>query len=601
MRNPEYRIDIEGLKVNEGSFSSNYVSVIWIDDGRFFIDYHYNDHPVCYGPGRLFSHSHIDGVTYHASKYIAGGKDHLSIVAIYDVSSEEEAKSIFSKVLDAYTRKYPGQIITNKNLEKKKDSKKKEIKTKPKKIRKAGIRISNGCFEQFPLKDGKIQRFSLDIESFEIFEKVYSCNLDMFYRSIIFSDVIDYHEIKKIGGKSVIRGYASLRESYFEATIRFTIPSSEEFRTIFFRSEAGMFQKEVQKGYRDYVVFFNSLMMDPDSDFVQDVRDLEKLLSIITADNLQIIADDQIFLIDDVSLQSIILLIQATLYVLNDRQKQYDTECRIWYSHPDEYFLDYLEAKRISKVTADSFSTQEKKAVVNGSNGEKYMTTLESCSCMDFQRRELQHIFYRPCKHMFWLAQRIGIADFNVLPKRPDYKDDPIVEKILEHLNGNKPHLSSDFRMTEVEGWQKPLLSLSPQQFRVSEISKKYSKIPALYFNRHNIITDDGRDSFVDAHNGKVFFEGKCIGDFFYDSLFSERYKISSSATELIYSRMLEGKDISFFINIDGKSYEQYIPCVHGFAEAYCFAYPDAIERYNEMINFDENNVKRYSELYGMP
>ena len=107
------------IKNESGHFTSNYVCVITIDDGRYFIDYHYSDNPVKYGVGRLFSHSWVKGVNYEDGKYIQGGKERLSLEALYDCESKEDAIQKFKLVLDAYRQKYGDRVMTNKSLREK--------------------------------------------------------------------------------------------------------------------------------------------------------------------------------------------------------------------------------------------------------------------------------------------------------------------------------------------------------------------------------------------------------------------------------------------------------------------------------------------------
>ncbi|MBP5357974.1 MAG: hypothetical protein J6Y69_02165 [Treponema sp.] len=107
------------IKKESGHFTSNYVCVIAIDDGRYFIDYHYSDNPVKYGVGRLFSHSWVKGVNYEDGKYIQGGKERLSLEALYDCESKEDAIQKFKLVLDAYRQKYGDRVMTNKSLREK--------------------------------------------------------------------------------------------------------------------------------------------------------------------------------------------------------------------------------------------------------------------------------------------------------------------------------------------------------------------------------------------------------------------------------------------------------------------------------------------------
>lgn len=43
-------------------------------------------------------------------------------------------------------------------------------------------------------------------------------------------------------------------------------------------------------------------------------------------------------------------------------------------------------------------------ATINGSSGKDYTTTLDYCSCEDFQKRS------KPCKHIYFLAMQMGFT-----------------------------------------------------------------------------------------------------------------------------------------------------------------------------------------------
>ena len=49
-----------------------------------------------------------------------------------------------------------------------------------------------------------------------------------------------------------------------------------------------------------------------------------------------------------------------------------------------------------------SYDVDTGTAEVSGSTGTKYTTTLDYCSCPDFEKRS------KPCKHIYFLALQMG-------------------------------------------------------------------------------------------------------------------------------------------------------------------------------------------------
>lgn len=64
-----------------------------------------------------------------------------------------------------------------------------------------------------------------------------------------------------------------------------------------------------------------------------------------------------------------------------------------------------IESAKSSKTTPDSIDKEKKTGVFAGSGAAPYLTTLDSCTCGDFFRRQL------PCKHMYRLAIELGLLD----------------------------------------------------------------------------------------------------------------------------------------------------------------------------------------------
>lgn len=64
-----------------------------------------------------------------------------------------------------------------------------------------------------------------------------------------------------------------------------------------------------------------------------------------------------------------------------------------------------LDRARGGDLTAKRVDRNKGKAVFVGTTGGDYKTTLDKCTCPDFQKREM------PCKHMYYLADACGLLN----------------------------------------------------------------------------------------------------------------------------------------------------------------------------------------------
>ena len=84
---------------------------------------------------------------------------------------------------------------------------------------------------------------------------------------------------------------------------------------------------------------------------------------------------------------------------------------------PADIHLDFEQVKRIQsglKIGDQDVASVDLSAGtirIQGSAPEPYETSLSSCDCEDFARREL------PCKHIYALAERMGLLKWDA-PKR---------------------------------------------------------------------------------------------------------------------------------------------------------------------------------------
>ena len=96
-----------------------------------------------------------------------------------------------------------------------------------------------------------------------------------------------------------------------------------------------------------------------------------------------------------------------------------------------------IESAKSSKTTPDSIDKENKSGVFAGSGITPYLTTLDSCTCGDFSRRQL------PCKHMYRLAIELGLLsepaeagiNKNTLDRQQFTLEDAVAE--LENMTKN--------------------------------------------------------------------------------------------------------------------------------------------------------------------
>lgn len=105
----------------------------------------------------------------------------------------------------------------------------------------------------------------------------------------------------------------------------------------------------------------------------------------------------------------------------------------------EDIHSDYEQIKRIAfsqRIKSENVDLDEesKTAVVTGRDG-MYNVTLDSCTCYDFESRQL------PCKHMYRLAHELGLLELPKANRKETkaFKDN--VQNDIEHykqlyLNG---------------------------------------------------------------------------------------------------------------------------------------------------------------------
>nr|DAM37286.1 MAG TPA: TM2 domain [Caudoviricetes sp.] len=93
---------------------------------------------------------------------------------------------------------------------------------------------------------------------------------------------------------------------------------------------------------------------------------------------------------------------EASAYLDGDPAEAWGrwTDC-----HAQRVQQERMERAQNGSLTPEVLSRETYCATFIGGDGARYKTTLIGCSCPDFEERGL------PCKHMYWLAQQLGLND----------------------------------------------------------------------------------------------------------------------------------------------------------------------------------------------
>lgn len=125
----------------------------------------------------------------------------------------------------------------------------------------------------------------------------------------------------------------------------------------------------------------------------------------------------------------------------------------------DSLHIDPNQLKRqisacTKKITPISVDTESNEGTFKGSSSKPYLTSLETCSCIDFNRRKL------PCKHMYRLAFELGLFDLPGEVKTSNvvtFSSSKAVDVILDKDTGEI------FENINKDGAKEKLHSISPE------------------------------------------------------------------------------------------------------------------------------------------
>lgn len=581
---------IDSLVKNEsGHFTSNYVCVIAIDDGRFFIDYHYSDNPIKYGIGRLFSHSHINGVNYSEHKYVQGGKDRLSLVALYDCESEEDAINKFSIVFKAYKNKYGDRVFSNKNTTNKKPV---IIKASKGELR---IPVSN----KIPITRSEDKKDNQAVDKWFFLSKC-TFPIEMQYGTESFQGVPTHDVFLKatqdLGHrKFTIKmdkpegfrprykqeyGTQILVDSAFEVYMRLGWVITVTARTSFESSPVGAESFSVCSGllsygdretqyqkvnelshYRvqDYFSIFQFSIFPMENGV--DRYQLQELYSILTSGNVYIkLGDIRCYLhheqIDYIKRNLIIF--GAIEEVVHDNYRNvYEAKKDSWLTAKGFDSDANRRFQRRTEVGKFTINRKTKEATFIGHSGDKYITTLRSCTCEDFKERDSWMSAFTPCKHMFRLATELGY--FKGLSRLPfDRSSSSFLELLDSKARYGYP---SGFSTETCEPWKMPFIVLRPM-VRWTDLRTGSTGSIELFLGFRNIIFDPTPGiGFDDSEYLKCRIHGENgrLEDIYLDVQDTGHYRITQIPADIIYKHLLDETQFDLEVYIYGEDQPAYI------------------------------------------
>ena len=191
-----------------------------------------------------------------------------------------------------------------------------------------------------------------------------------------------------------------------------------------------------------------------------DCYDLHKLYSILDSGNVYIkLGDIRCYLHQeqiDYFKRCLIINCAIDEVVLDDYKDIYEGKKDSWLTakgFDSEANKRFMRRNEVGEFTV---SQKSKKAFFIGHLGDRYRTTLRSCTCEDFKERDRVKGEFVPCKHMFRLATELGY--FKGLSRLPM---DRSTSSFLELLQPEDTYdYPCGFSYETCEPWKMPLCNL---------------------------------------------------------------------------------------------------------------------------------------------
>ena len=546
-----------------GHYSSTYVCVVKIDDGRFYVDYHSRTESTKYGIGRIFCHLNIDGVTRRNGVYIPGSNSRLSLEAIYQCETKQQAVELFPLVLEKYNTLYPGKVFSNKS-----------------KINKPEKPISQETARRRILKEMQERNNNPNLPI--VFYKPYNVTPKAI------SSVSDYETVDKLfenrggdiftevlsGAQNWISSSSVYARTKLEEEIELQI-SDSRFRCMIDTLQlcngydTYSFSDDSFSCYDNLITIRIVPMREYDDHFSRPsvMEKCRSIKEVFSKQNCSVLINSNLKVnIDEADRNRLFLFFSIVEFMVLKWEKHFELLSKTWIERKAYQSYSEYEFEKNKKIRCVVFDKENRTAQIQGSMGETYLTSLHGCTCKSFERCLHDKILFKPCKHMQWLAQKLELIDHVVVPDDSRYDRDDLVEMILDNKRG---FYYSNLKTEYVPGWKNPLITFESR----GSID--------LWLNRHQIIISSSAP-FEGTHNGEVFLndEANSSGTLFYDEFGKGYYNITCDATTKIYEELL--KEHSFYIIIglpSGMQFRIDFPKVSGFANLYCKVYRDVFEK----------------------
>lgn len=601
---------LDSLVNNEsGHFTSNYVCVIAIDDGRFFIDYHYSDNPIKYGIGRLFSHSWIKGVNYENGKYIQGGKERLKLEALYDCKSKEDAIRKYKIVFETYKNRYGDKVITNKDI--------KGNNAEVVEVAKGELQIpvsmripilDDGLWPRYDGNKNNKNDFYLSECTFPI-EMQYGTNM---FKGVPTRDVfleatqnLGYRKFTiKIDKPEGFRprykqgsGTQILIDSSFEIyrflgwVITVTVRTPLEYSPVgaesfsicsgflSYNNTNNQYEKINELlNYRvqDYHIVFQ-FSLSPNDDKIDSLK-LNELYSILNSGNVYIkLGDIRCYLhqeqIEFIK-KGLIVYCAINEVVLDNNNRLYEEKKDSWLTakgYDSEVNRRFLRRNEVGKF---NINRNSKEAIFVGHQGDQYITTLRSCTCEDFKEQNRFMRDFIPCKHMFRLATEFGY--FKGLSRLPIDRSTSSFLELLENKASYKQPFG--FSTKTCEPWKMPFIVFRPM-VRWTDLRNGVSGNIELFLGFRNIVFDPAPGIDFDESGYlkcRIKGENGRLEDIYLDVQDTGHYRITQIPTDDIYKHLLDENQFELEVFIYGEDNPAYvfsIPKTKGFGGIFQTSY----------------------------
>ena len=382
-------------------FTNKYVCVVQIDDGRIYVDYHFEEGNRPFGEGRILNRIYINGVTTVKGKQIPGSTKRLKLIDFYPCETIDEIKIVFENVFNEYREKYQNHVFRQKKflseeIKQIKQKKQREMEI----IEGASFKINS--LEQFynNLCSSEEEMFSYYLSKADFSDLNKALKWDPLENCSNFS-----FEVKYFKKESMIIDKSYIQISYSSAGIDY---------------RANMYMTKILEDNDcwndDQVYFINEKGNTFNIDIGWTNNSKHTRIQFVLSQEDSFSKGIEIFSSNEVSLvfrgldypllekQRKMILhsfwISRAYYLQLNRKNNY--ESKRWLSRKYFNSLEISRYDQRKSVHFVSIDRQNESAVVK--SYQEFFTTLFNCTCPHFQEPSL----FCPCEHMFALALELN-------------------------------------------------------------------------------------------------------------------------------------------------------------------------------------------------